>query len=216
MKTTLTQLVTQAVMVIGLASAGQSSDIHKLLDSARKTVGGGTAVSNTTAGGAQSNLTNDEMIMGLKEALQVGTKNAVGTVSKVDGYYKNPDIKIPLPGEIEKAGKYLRLAGFGAEIDQFELSMNRAAEKAAPEAKQIFWEAIKEMRFEDASYVLNGPDDAATRYFRDKTYTRLQNIFKPIVSDTMATVGVTRQFQKINTKLSSIPLADTATVDIDQ
>jgi hypothetical protein len=156
------------------------------------------------------------MIQGLKEALQIGTQNAVATVSKVDGYYQNPDIKIPLPEEIQKAGKYLRLAGYGSKVDEFEQSMNRAAEQAAPEAKQIFLGAVKEMQINDAKKILDGPDNAATSYFKDKTYTDLQQIFKPIVKDTMGQVGVTRQFQDINNKLSGIPLADKASVDIDQ
>ena len=140
----------------------------------------------------------------------------MATVSKANGYYNNPDIKIPLPEEIEKAGKYLRLAGYGPKIDEFEQSMNRAAEQAAPEAKQIFMGAVKDMRIQDAQKILDGPDNAATSYFKDKTYTRLQEIFKPIVTDTMGQVGVTRQFQDINNKLSSIPFADKASVDLDQ
>jgi hypothetical protein len=185
-------------------STGVTAGLNDLLDSAKEAVSGGSSISN------------DELIQGLKEALEIGTQNAVATVSKPDGYFKNPDIKIPLPEEIEKAGKYLRLAGYGSNVDEFEQSMNRAAEQAAPEAKQIFLDAVKGMEIKDAQKIMDGPDNAATSYFKDKTYTRLQKIFKPIVKDTMGQVGVTRQFQDINTKLSSIPLADKASVDLDQ
>jgi hypothetical protein len=185
-------------------SFSQAADFSSILDKAKKVTGSG------------SGLTNSEMIEGLKEALTVGTQNVVASVSQVDGYYRNPAIKIPLPEQIEKAGKYLRMAGYGNKVDEFELSMNRAAEQAAPEAKQIFWDAVKEMHFEDAQTILNGPENAATEYFRDKTYPRLQSIFEPIVNQSMAQVGVTRQFQAINSKLDSIPFAEKASVDIDQ
>jgi len=204
MKSTLRQFILLTTLTLLYVSIGQSADLKSILDSAKKTVSGDSSIST------------DEMIQGLKEALTIGTQNAVATVSKADGYYNNPDIKIPLPEEIEKAGKYLRLAGYGPKVDEFEQSMNRAAEQAAPEAKQIFLGAVKEMKIQDAQKILDGPDNAATSYFKDKTYTRLQEIFKPIVTDTMGQVGVTRQFQDINNKLSSIPLADKASVDLDQ
>ena len=174
------------------------------MDSAKEAVSG------------RSSISSDELIQGLKEALEIGTQNAVATVSKTNGYYGNPDIKIPLPEEIENAGKYLRLAGYGSKIDEFEHSMNRAAELAAPEAKQIFIDAVKDMKIKDAKNIIDGPDNAATSYFKEKTHTRLQKIFKPIVKDTMGQIGVTRQFQDINTKLSSIPLANKASIDLDQ
>jgi hypothetical protein len=183
---------------------GQTADLKGILDTVKQAASG------------ESSLTNDEIIQGLKEALKVGTQNAVSTVSKADGYYKNPDIKIPLPEEIESAGKYLRLAGYESKVDEFEQSMNRAAEQAAPEAKKIFWKAVRKMKIGDAQKILDGPDTAATGYFKDNTYADLQNIFKPIVKETMGQVGVTRQFQDINNKLSSIPLADKASVDLDQ
>jgi len=204
MKSTLRQLILLMTLTLLYVSIGQSADFKSILDNAKKAVGGDSSIST------------DEMIQGLKEALTIGTQNAVATVSKANGYYNNPDIIIPLPEEIEKAGKYLRLAGYGPKIDEFEQSMNRAAEQAAPEAKQIFLGAVKDMRIQDAQKILDGPDNAATSYFKDKTYTRLQEIFKPIVTDTMGQVGVTRQFQDINNKLSSIPFADKASVDLDQ
>jgi hypothetical protein len=88
--------------------------------------------------GSKGGPSNDEIIQGLKEALQVGTEKAVKLVSKPDGYYQNPDIKIPLPESVQKAEKILRATGYGETVDRFELSMNRAAERAAPEAKSIF------------------------------------------------------------------------------
>jgi Protein of unknown function (DUF4197) len=161
-------------------------------------------------------LTNSEIVDGLKQALSVGTQKAVTYVSKTDGYFGNPQIKIPLPEKIQKAGNLLRTVGFGEEVDAFELSMNRAAEKAAPEAVDIFKSAITRMSFSDARQILKGPDDAATAYFKGATLGRLQETFKPIIQKAMAEVGVTRHFQNLNRKLATIPFADRLSFDLDQ
>ena len=166
--------------------------------------------------GGEKGLSNDEIINGLKQALEVGTSNAVTTVSKTDGYFKNPKIRIPLPENVQKAEKLLRATGFGNKIDEFELSMNRAAERAAPEAKTIFWDAIKQMSFTDARQILDGPDDAATQYFQDKTSDQLQVIFKPITHQAMSEVGVTSSYQSIDDKIKTIPFADQMSFDLDQ
>ncbi|MFC1534812.1 DUF4197 domain-containing protein [Thermodesulfobacteriota bacterium] len=112
--------------------------------------------------GISGGLTEDKIISGLKEALEIGTDNAIRLVSRVDGYYKNSKIKIPLPGPIRKAEKALRFAGMGSKLDDFEISMNHAAEKAAPEAKILFLNAIKQMNFTDARKILNGRENEAT------------------------------------------------------
>ena len=166
--------------------------------------------------GGEKGLSEDEIVNGLKQALEIGTGNAVSAVSQTDGYFKNPTIKIPLPENVKKVEKFLRATGFGDQVDQFELSMNRAAERAAPEAKSIFWNAIKQMSFADARQILEGPDDAATRYFQGKTTDRLQEIFKPITHQAMSEVGVTYYYQSIDNKLKTIPFADQMSFDLDQ
>ena len=166
--------------------------------------------------GGEKGLSEQDIVDGLKEALEVGTSNAVSTVSRIDGYYKNPKIKIPLPEHVQKFEKILRNTGFGSYLDEFELSLNRAAERAAPEAKSIFWKAIKKMTFTDARQILDGPDDAATRYFENKTSSRLQDVFKPITHQAMSEVGVTRYYQSIDTKIKTIPFADQVSFDLDQ
>jgi hypothetical protein len=158
--------------------------------------------------GIDQGLTEGKIIDGLKEALRIGSENAIGIVSKTDGYFKNPKIKIPLPSSVQKIEKIIRLSGYGSLIDSFELSMNRAAEKAAPQAKSLLWDAIKQMSFDDAKKILNGRDNEATLYFKDKTYDRLGDIFKPIVNDSMSKVGVTRRYQELETKVRSLPLAN--------
>jgi uncharacterized membrane protein YeaQ/YmgE (transglycosylase-associated protein family) len=160
-------------------------------------------------------LSDSKIVDGLKEALHIGTGNAVQTVSKVGGYYNNPKIRIPLPGAVQKVEKLIRVAGYGSQVDAFELSMNQAAERAAPEAKNIFWDAIKQMSITDARKILDGPDNAATLYFKDKTYGRLSEVFKPIVHKSMSEVGVTEKYQELDQSMAKIPLVGSMRFDLD-
>ncbi len=161
-------------------------------------------------------LSNTKIIDGLKEALQIGAGNAVGVLSKNNGYAGNPKVRIPLPGTVEKLRKVFKLAGYGAQVDEFEMSMNRAAEHAAPKAKSVFVDAIRRMSFTDAKKILDGRDNEATLYFQDKTSGQLTEILKPLINDSMSTVGATRKFQALNNKLGSIPFADKMKFDLDQ
>jgi hypothetical protein len=169
-----------------------------------------------TTGGESSGLSNSTIVDGLKEALEVGTGNAVSSVSKLNGYYKNPDIKILLPENVRKVESLLRGVGYGETIDEFEESMNRAAEKAAPQAKEYFVDAIKQMSFDDARKILNGGDNAATLYFEEKTRANLFTAFEPIVHDKMSEVGVTRYYQDLESKVSNIPFAGDLNFDLDK
>jgi hypothetical protein len=161
-------------------------------------------------------LSETRIIEGLKEALQVGTTQAVQKVSLLDGYFKNPLIHIPLPEQVQKVEKLLRAIGLGAQVDDFELSMNRAAERAAPEAKSLFVDAIKQMTFSDARKILQGRENEATLYFEEKTRDRLYELFEPLVHKTMSKVGVTRSYQELDAKVRTIPFADKLTFDLDE
>jgi len=165
--------------------------------------------------GEKDELSQEKIASGLKEALQVGTENAVRSTGRLDGYFGNPKIKIPMPEKLQTMEKGLRAVGQGDQVDEFVLSMNRAAERAAPEAKAIFWDAIREMSFRDAEKILNGSDTAATEYFRRKTTERLATAFRPIVSDAMNRVGVTRQYKELVGRARSIPFLKTEDLDID-
>ena len=167
------------------------------------------------AAGLSEGLSESKIIDGLKEALEIGTRNVVRLVSRVDGYYRNPDIRIPLPGPVRKVEKALRMVGYGPQIDAFLLSMNRAAEEAAPEAGALFWDTIKKMPFDDARRILQGRDDEATRYFKEKTRDRLARTFMPIVHSTMSRVGVIRTYQQLDAKARSMPLVGDLGFDLD-
>ena len=198
-------LVSLMALLLGAIAFEQvDAGIGDFFKRAKDTVGGGGGLSES------------KIVDGLKEALQIGTGNAVTRVSEAGGYYDNPKIKIPLPGPVEKVEGLLRTAGYGAELDAFELSMNRAAEAAAPEAKSIFWDAIKGMTVDDAKKILNGRDNEATLYFKDKTYDRLSETFEPIVHTTMSEVGVTRKFQDLDEKARSMPFVGGFSFDLDE
>lgn len=158
---------------------------------------------------------HSDVVQGLKEALSIGTGNAVGVLSKTDGYFKNPSVKILLPESIQRVEPLLAAAGFGQQVTDFELSMNRAAERAVPEAKTIFVDAVKQMSFQDAEKILRGRENEATLFFKEKSSGRLRELFKPIAHDAMAEVGVTRQFQGINQQLGMIPMAGQLNLDLD-
>jgi hypothetical protein len=166
--------------------------------------------------GVESELPESKITAGLKEALEIGTRNAVQVVSAKGGYFDNPRIKIPLPEPVRKVEALARMAGFGKQMDEFEMSMNSAAEKAAPEAKAIFWDAIKQMTFADARKILNGREDEATLYFKDKTHDRLSELFKPIIHQSMSSVGVTEKYQALESVISMIPIRGSERFELDQ
>jgi hypothetical protein len=110
--------------------------------------------------------------------------------------YGNPKIKIPLPGSVQKAEKLVRMAGYGSQVEAFDLSMNQSAEKAVPEDKNIFWDSIKLRSITHARKILDGDKNEATLYFQEKTSERLSEIFKPIVHKSMSEVRVTEKYQE--------------------
>lgn len=165
-------------------------------------------------GGGQG-LDDGTVTSGLKEALSIGTENAVKDVSRVDGYFGNQFIKILMPEKIRRVSDILSAAGFQKEVDDFILSMNRAAEKAAPRATAYFVDAIKEMTFEDARTILNSGDTAATDYFRDKTSQKLYDEFRPVISSSMNEVGVTRSYKEMMGSYESIPFVEKQSIDLD-
>lgn len=160
-------------------------------------------------------LDDETLARGLKEALLTGTGNAVAAMSAIDGYFGNQAVKILMPKRIQKVGDVLSKFGYRRQVDDFILSMNRAAEKAASRARPIFVDAIKTMTFEDARKILKGGDTAATDYFRSRTSKRLYESFKPVVSSSMNEVGVTRHYKDLMQKYDSIPFMKKESMDLD-
>jgi len=165
--------------------------------------------------GSQGGPDNATIVSGLKEALSVATGDAVKEVGRTDGYFSNQAIKILMPEKIRTVAEVAGKLGFQKEVDDFVLSMNRAAEHAAPKAKEYFVDSIKQMTFEDAKKILNGGDTAATEYFKAKTYDKLYAAFKPDVSASMNEVGVTRSYKAMMEKYQAVPFMKAESLDVD-
>jgi hypothetical protein len=164
--------------------------------------------------GARPGQDDNKTSSGLKEALRIGTDHAVDLTGRTDGYFANQAIKILLPEKLRLAEKGLRLTGFGPQVDEFVLSMNRAAEKAAPAARDIFKDALLEMTFDDARRILTGGNTAATDYFRMKTSGKLATAFRPTVESTMEQTGVVNKYKQLTGGVSSLPFAHSQSFDI--
>lgn len=164
--------------------------------------------------GKSSNQSDSKTSSGLKEALQIGTEHAVDLTGKPDGFFKNEAIKILMPEKLRTAEKGLRMAGMGGKIDEFELSMNRAAENAAPAARGIFKEALTQMTFDDARKILTGGNTSATEYFKSKTSSSLTLAFKPTVESAMDQTGVLQQFKHLSGNIPALPFGRAQSFDI--
>jgi hypothetical protein len=194
-------LALAAAMTVGLllGPSPAVAQVDKLLQG----LGGGT-------------LSDAKIGSGLKEALRVGTEATISLTGKTDGYFANQAIKILLPSQLQSADKGLRMVGYGPQLDEFVLSMNRAAEAAAPGAKKIFGDAIGAMSIQDVRKIWSGGDNAATQYFKSKTSNQLTAAFKPIVDKALNQVGVTRQYKELLGRAQSIPFMKTESLDIDR
>ena len=166
--------------------------------------------------GKRNELSDEKITSGLKEALRVGTDNAVRSTGRPDGYFGNEAIKVLMPEKLRTLEKGLRAIGYGPDVDELVLSMNRAAERAAPHAKAIFWDAILELSFEDARQIFSGGDTAATDYFRDTTTDKLVGAFTPVIEEAMDEVGVTRQYNQLVGRARAIPFLKSELLDINE
>jgi hypothetical protein len=149
--------------------------------------------------GTKQSLTNDDIINGLKEALNVGTNNATKQLSAVDGFFKDAAIKILMPAEAQKVEKTLRNMGMGKLVDNAILSMNRAAEDAAKQAAPIFINAVTHMSIQDGLGILKGGDFAATNYLKDRTTDSLTNAFRPVIENSLKKVNATKYWNTLFT-----------------
>jgi len=203
MKVVICLVLAVLVFPTGNCSAG-------LFDNLMKNIGIGSQSEEASDPGTAT------IVSALKEALSIGTENAVRAVSKPDGFFGNTTIKILMPEKIQKVADVLKKVGYEKQVDEFVLSMNQAAEKAAPKAASCFVDSIKQMTFEDAKKILNGGETAATEYFRSKTYDRLYDEFLPIISSSMNDVGTTRAYKNMMGKYESLPFVPKESVDLDR
>jgi hypothetical protein len=178
------RLLRLSLLTIALAlccctyAAAQSDDTLKKVDTA-------------------SGLSDDQIVAGLKQALELSTSKAVALTGRTDGFLFNENIRILLPPKLQAVGKAMRLLGEGDTVDDLEIGMNRAAEHAAPQAKQIFLDALKKMTFTDARRILTGGDTAATEYFKRTSSADLTAAFSPIIHSSMQRIGVIKTYDHV-------------------
>ena len=158
--------------------------------------------------------TNNEIIGGLKQALEIGVLKGATTVSKPDGFFKNPNIKIPLPQDLRKVESKLRNIGLGPQVDKILLTINRGAEDAAKGAKNIFISAIKQMTIQDAMSILKGEPNAATNFLRRTTTTQLEKAFRPVVNKSLGKVQATKHWTDVTSKYNKIPFVKPIETDL--
>ena len=144
-----------------------------------------------------SGVSQGEASTGLKETLTRASSAAVSRLGATDGFLNSPKVHIPLPDGLKQAKSAMKLLGKGDEFDKLEVSLNRAAEAAMPEAKQLLIDAVKGMSVQDAKSILAGGDDAVTQFFRGKTEGSLSKKFLPVVKNATDRVGLARQYNKL-------------------
>jgi hypothetical protein len=193
-------------LTIVLLAACTSQQIQQTANAAKGIVTAGKPVENP--------LTNDEVINGLRDALTVGTNNSSAFASKVDGYYKNPALFIPFPPEAQKVKDWAVKFGMGAQVEKFEMTLNKAAEEAAKDAAPVFINAIKGMSIGDGFAILKGADNAATQYLKDKTTAELKTKFTPIVQTAINKVELTKYWNPIITGYNKVPFVEKQNPDL--
>ena len=157
----------------------------------------------TTTTPVKPQLTNDEVIKGLKEALTVGIKNAVDSSAVLDGFFKNPEIRLPFPPDAMKVKEKALNLGMQGQVEKFETTLNRAAEEAVKEALPIFKNAILNMSIQDGFGILKGGNGAATKFLKDKTSDSLAVAFLPKVKNATSKVQLTSYWNPIITKYNA-------------
>ncbi|MDQ3108523.1 MAG: DUF4197 domain-containing protein [Bacteroidota bacterium] len=186
-----------------------SCDLNKALDQVNKgleTVNSGTGTPLTTA----------EIANALKDALMQGTNKSSESASKVDGYNKNPKIRIPFPPAVQHVKDWAVKFGLQGQVDKFEETLNRAAEEAAKGAAPIFIDAVKTMTITDALGILRGVDTSATHYLRVKCTAPLNVKFKPTVHSATEKVQLTKYWTPITSAYNKIPGHNPVNTDLDQ
>src|SRR5262245_4048429 len=195
------RLVVSAILSAApFAACAQSSSapLRDLLNRIPGTTG-------TALGGKGASLSQNQIGLGLKDALKIASQRVIGRVGKTDGYFGDTAIRIPLPPALQRVESPLRAIGANAIVDDLRLKMNRAAEQAAPKALNIFVDAATRMTFDDARMILTGPQDSATQYFKRTTSQSLTTSFRPIVDTALSTVGAVVALNAVQTRARTVP-----------
>ncbi len=165
-------------------------------------------------GDKAGSLTIEEIGAGLKDALKVGSENVVSQLGATDGFNMDSNIHIPLPASLEKVKSMLSKVGMSSLFEDLELKLNRAAEFAAPKAKKLFADAITSMTMADVQGIYNGPNDAATQYFKGKMSPELSKEMKPVIEDSLSQVGAVKSYDDMMKGYKSIPFVPDVKADL--
>ncbi|GAU08736.1 DUF4197 domain-containing protein [Desulfoplanes formicivorans] len=190
----LVMAVLAGMLCLGVSApilAGWTDTVGNVADSLKGSV---------SAAPRGASATDDEVVMGLKEALTSAAQRSVDALGRQNGFLENPKVFIPVPGYLSMVAKGLESTGQDQLVKDFVVSMNRAAEKAVPKATPLFVDAVKAMSLEDARKILNGKDDAATMYFKEHTGEQLTKEFSPLVKEATDSVNVTKYLKTMQDK----------------
>lgn len=195
--------------VAGSTTAANAQTLKDWVNKANTVVNGGSGNNSTTGGnnngGIGSNLSNNEIVSALRQALEIGTKNASGRLNVTNGFFGNQIIKVLMPPEARQIETTLRSLGMGAQVDKAILSMNRAAEDAAGKAVPIFVNAITAMSIQDGLGILRGGQGAATNFLKNRTTAALTSEFRPVIQNSLNKVGATRYWADIVNIYNRLP-----------
>lgn len=208
-------MIVAMLLAAGVANAG--------FDDLLKSAGG--LLEKGTLGGTSgtSSLTDSQIGSGLKEALSVGAERAVAILGRSGGFLNDGSVRIPLPGMLGSAAKTLRAAGQGHYVDEFETTVNRAAERAIPQTLEIVKDTVRNMSLQDVRGILSGGDDAATRFLRERAGGSLAKAIHPIVADATDSAGATAAYKSLKTRADGMlgglgslgGLLNTESLDLD-
>ncbi|MEA1606779.1 DUF4197 domain-containing protein [Pseudomonas spirodelae] len=175
----------------------------------------GLALSGSVFAISLADLTQSDASGGLKDALTQGAKVAVQQLGKPGGFSNNPDVRIELPGNLGKAAKTMKMMGMGAQVDQLEASMNKAAEAAVPQAQALLVDSVKKMTVQDAKSILSGPQDSATQYLNKTSREQIRAKFLPIVKQATDQVGLAKQYNSFAGQAASFGVIDAKSANIE-
>ena len=201
MRTHAAGILATCLLAGGCASDGTVGDVGTVL--------GGVLGGYGQAGSAEG-LSQYEIDAGLRQALEIGTERMAGQLGVRDGFWRNPQIQIPLPGRLGEVQRELSKVGLSGPLDDLQLRMNRAAEDAVPAGKTIIINAVKSITIEDALGILRGGDTAATDFLRGRTEASLRTTFTPYVESALDASGA---YQALDSATSSVPVLAVAAVD---
>lgn len=196
-------------MTVSQTADAQSDFFKRGSDLLRQLPGGSSSSAPSAAA-----LSDSQIGAGLREALKVGVETVVGQVGAVNGYNADPRIHVPLPDSLKTVQSTLSRIGLSGMVDDLELRLNRAAEAAAPEAKEVFWNAVDQMTMDDVREIYNGPDDAATRFFERTMTPELKTRMRPIVDRSLSDVGAIQSYDAVVGRYRDVPFVPDVKADL--